>query len=69
MVYSFQKLNFLFIIYYFKRDRFLHYIHDCTWSRCIVCLTATTETKGAGIEKVKISSNPDNFITKIFFVI
>ena len=34
-----------------------------------VQMTAKTETIGAGVEKVKISANLDNLITKIFLVI
>ena len=30
-------------------------------------MTAKTETIRAGVEKVKISANPDNLISKIFF--
>ena len=29
-------------------------------------MSAKTETIGAGVEKVKISANPDNLITKVF---
>ena len=32
-------------------------------------MLAKTETIGAGVEKVKISANPNNLITKIFFAI
>ena len=32
-------------------------------------MTAKTETIGAWVEKVKISANPDNLITKSFLVI
>ena len=58
-----KNLNFLFIIYNFKRTRFLHLmatLHN-------VQMMAKTETIGAGEEKVKISAIPDNLITKIFF--
>ena len=34
-----------------------------------MCLLAKTETTGAGVEKVKISTYADNFITKIFLAI
>ena len=34
-----------------------------------MCNDDQTETVGAGVEKVKISANPDNFITKIFLAI
>ena len=32
-------------------------------------MTAKTETIGAGVEKVKISANPENFMTKIVLAI
>ena len=32
-------------------------------------MTAETETISAGVEKVKISANPDNLITKMFLAI
>ena len=32
-------------------------------------MLAKAETIGAGVEKMKISADPDNFITKIFLVI
>ena len=32
-------------------------------------MSAKTETTGAGVEKVKISANPYNFISKIFLAI
>ena len=72
-----ENLNFLFIIYNFKCDRFFvlyDFIHFRTLrpinddiSEC--AMSAKTKTTGAGVEKVKISANPDNFMTKIFLVI
>ena len=68
-------MNFLFIIYHFKlkRNRFfavndviqvrtLRHINDDV---ALCTMTAKTETIRAGVEKVKISANPDNFITKM----
>ena len=59
-------LNFLSIIYNFKRDKFFalnDIIHIHTLRHINL---AKTETVGAGAEKVKITANPDNLITKIF---
>ena len=44
----------------------LRHINDDVAQRA---MSAKTETIGAGVEKVKISANPDKFITKIFFAI
>ena len=75
MAYSFQKFEFSF--YYIQilsvtdfcvvndviHVRTLCHINDdvayCT-------MTAKTETISAGVEKVKISANPENLIAKIF---
>ena len=70
-------LNFLFIIYHFKRNRFfavndvihvrtLRHINNDVASHT---MTAETETIRAGAKKVKISANPDNLITKMFLAI
>ena len=58
-----KKLNILFIIYNFKRNRFLHLmttLHN-------VQMMAKPETMGTGVEKVKVPAIPDNLITKLFF--
>ena len=52
-----KKIEFSFYYNNFKRDR------------CFALYDVKTETTGAGVGKVKISANPDNFITKIFLVI
>ena len=70
-------MNFLFIIYNFKRNRFfalndvihvrtLRHIND---DIALCTMTAKTETIREAVEKVKISANPDNLITKIFLAI
>ena len=74
-----KNLNFLFNIYNFKRVRFfalnnvtLNYVHTLRHINDNVAqcaMLAKTETIGAGVEKVKISANPDNLITKIFLAI
>ena len=53
-------------VYDFIHFRALRPINDDI-SEC--AMSAKTKTTGAGVEKVKISANPDNFITKIFLVI
>ena len=68
-----KVLNFLFIIYNFKRDRFfvlndvihIHTLHHFNDDVCITFNVGKTETIGAGIENVKISSNPDKLLPKI----
>ena len=72
-----KKVNFLFIIYNFKRDRFsaLNDVIHVRTSRllngdvALRSMSAKLKSKGAGVEKVKISANPDKFITKIFLAI
>ena len=81
MTYSIKNFEFIFIIciYNFKGGRFfalndvIHVrisrlihddLHNVQWLKL-----AKTETTGEGEEKVKISANPDNFITKIFIAI
>ena len=46
--------------------RILRHINDDV-AQCT--MTAKTETIRAGVEKVKISANPDNLITKMFLAI
>ena len=69
-----KEMNFLFIIYNFKRDR-LFALNDVIYVRTLrhinddvaLCAMSTkTETIGAGVEKVKIAANPDNLISIIF---
>ena len=70
-------MNFLFIIYTFKRARFFalndvirvrtlrHFSDDVA----LRSMSAKLKPIGAGVEKVKISANPDTFIAKIFLAI
>ena len=46
--------------------RKLRHINDDV-AKC--AMLAKTETIGRGVEKVKISANPENFITKSFLVL
>ena len=65
MACSFQKFEFSFYNIQFKRDRFF-----CP--ECIIQvhkLRHIKETIGEEVEKVKISANPDNLITKIILAI
>ena len=69
-------MNFLIIKNNFKHDRFFalyDVIHDANYIILMMTLhnvsVGQTETTGAGVEKVKISANPDNFMTKIFLAI
>ena len=63
MAYSFQK---------FEYTRFFALngdIHVHSLRHIMMTLWAKTETIAAGVERVKISANPDNLITKIFLAI
>ena len=49
-------------------------MHACTLRHsndevALYAMLTKTETTGAGVEKVKISANPKNYITKIVLVI
>ena len=71
MAYSFQKLKFIFITLLI----FLHLMTSYTIALYVILMItlyndgAKTEILGARVEKGNISTNPENFITKIVLAI
>ena len=65
-----QNLNYLFIIYNFKRDRFLAIKTSYTIAHYVILMmTLHNVSETTGLRESEISANLDNFITKIFFTI